>query len=171
MERDPFMFEDSGLRRIDLSNVEEMAYSLAEVARYLDEDEFDVYGELYDELQMVAENTLARKVCGVHAAYCIGCDSTDLQVGEPVDSYGANFIGLFSRVSIIYAPNEAFLLPDINTQESLVLSALFYPVEPEELPYDTGDRFNGFVSSVYPCVAVPLIGVPLIVEQLPGKID
>jgi|GEM_PF-2257087 len=171
MERDPFMFEDSGMGRIDLSTVEDMAYSLSEVAQYLDEDEFDLYGELYDELQSIAETALARKLCGVHASYCIGCDSTELRVGEIVDSSGANFIGLFSRVTTLYAPNEAFLLPDINTQETPVLSALFYPVEPDELPYDTGNRYNGFVSSVYPYVAVPLIGVPLIVEHLPGKLD
>jgi hypothetical protein len=167
MEYDPFMFEDSGLRRIDLTPVEDMAYSLSEVARYLNEDEFDVYGELYDELQYIAEEKLAKKVCGIHASYCIGCDSTDLRVGDPVDSHGSSFIGLFAKVTTIYAPNEAFLLPDINTQESPVLSALFYPMEPDELPYDTGDRYSGFVSSVYPYVAVPLIGVPLIVEHLP----
>ena len=171
MERDPFMFENSGLRRIDLTPVEDMAYSLTEVAQYLDKDEFDIYRELYDELQCITEQKLARKVCGIHAAYCIGCDSTDIRVGDPVDSHGASFIGMFAKVTTLLAPNEAFLLPDINTQESPVLSALFYPIEPEELPYDTGDRYSGFVSSVYPYVAVPLIGVPLIVEHLPGKIS
>jgi hypothetical protein len=171
MERDPFMFDESGLRRIDLTPVEDMAHSLNEVAKFLNQDEFDIYGELFGELQFIAEQKLARKVCGVHAAYCIGCDSTDIQVGEPVDSYGASFIGLFAKVTTLLAPNEAFLLPDINTQESPVLSALFYPLEPEELPYDTGDRYNGFVSSVFSYVAVPLIGVPLIVEHLPGKVS
>ena len=171
MEYDPFLFEDSGFRRIDLEPVEAMAHSLNEVAKFLKQDEFDVYGELYDELQLIAEQKLAKKVCGVHAAYCIGCDSSEIRVGEPVDSHGASFIGLFAKVTTLLAPNEAFLLPDINTQNSPVLSALFYPLEPEELQYDVGNRYSGFVSSVYPYVAVPLVGVPLIVEHLPGKVS
>ena len=48
MERDPFMFEESGMRRIDMSPVEDMACSLAKVALHLNEDEFDVFDELYE---------------------------------------------------------------------------------------------------------------------------
>ncbi len=171
MERDPFMFEESGMRRIDMSPVEDMACSLAEVALHLNEDEFDVFDELYEQLQTVAEQQLSSKVCGIHASYCIGCDSVDMRSGETVDGYAASFIGLFAQVTMLFAPKEAFLLPDITTQEVPVLSALFYTVEPEELPYDIGEKYNGFVSAVYPYVAVPIIGIPLIVEHLPGKIS
>lgn len=156
-------YSGSGANRVDISEIEEKARTISEVAPYLMTSDFEGYLLLLNDLRANTVKKLGDIICGVSALFCYGTDDEHATNVEIVDNYGASFVGDYCGITTIS------MLDDLQEQPNgqLIPSAIFSPVDSDGLPSVILDEYSGIVGELYPFVAVPLVGMPVVIERLP----
>lgn len=160
-------YSGSGANRIDITEIEEKANTLHKVGHHLLGSDLAGYFLLLDDLRKDAARTLGNRVCGISALFCYGTDDMDATNLEAVDNYGASFVGEYCAIVTIVDPEDKLTLETSGHSKPLVPSVVFSPFTGDDLPPFVLDEYSGLVSELYPFVAVPLVGMAVVVEKLP----
>lgn len=155
-------YSGSGANRIDITDIEEKARTIFNVAPYLLKSDFEGYALLLNDLRADTAKKLGNIICGVSSLFCYGTDDVLATNVEIVDNYGASFVGDYCGIMTVS------ILDDLQqTSGHFVPSAMFSPLESDELPLRIADEYSGMVGELYSFVAVPLVGMPVVIERLP----
>ncbi len=160
-------YSGSGANRIDIAELEAKAGTLQQVGPYLLLDDFEGYYLLLNDLRENAARKLGNIVCGISAFFCYGTDSERASNLEKVENYSASFIGEYCTIVTITDPDSQLGVDPTNSRDAIIPTAIFSPFDRDELPPYIFDEYSILLGELYPYVAVPLVGVPVLMEKLP----
>jgi hypothetical protein len=138
------------MQPVDISGFSQRAYDIMTLST-LGTSAADEIEIIYKDISKLAKETFAKRPCIVDAEYRVGYGVEGDSPPEPIGAYDAPFLGLYTSATAVILPQE---------QAEIVPSLVFKPFDPEELPYYLEQRCNT-VASLYPKVAIPLVGVPM----------
>lgn len=154
---------------VNLDEIEAAARSLSEVLHYEGLGAFDIDEEMLALVNGLALRALGRRAHGVEAGLCIGLSSPYDMAGEVLGEEGSLFVGTLDKAATVVAPNAPFIWAEHVADELAVPALLFEPIDIRPLVdqnmQSVGEEFDS-IATLYPRVAVPLVGVPLHVERL-----
>lgn len=160
-------YADNGANRIDISDIEAKAQSLQTITPFIIGEYVDTYLGLIDDLRETAIYKFGKKICGISSLYCYGSDDQDISTVELVNNYGSTFVGSYRDVTVVNTTNIAEHNELLQSNNDHIPAVIFSPLESEILPEFILDEYSGMIAELYPFVAIPLVGMPVIIEWLP----
>lgn len=144
------------MQLLDTSHLEAEAKSFLAIMNSLSMDDLDVLEVLTRQLYDRAMLTLGPYICGLESEICVAFDSSNVN-GDVLLAPDNKFAGKFRGVSSVLVNPEV-------SDDPLVPSLVF---EPREISTgDYPDSRYGSAATLYPRVAVPLVGVPFMIEPV-----
>ncbi len=155
-------------RLFDISQIESQANTINAVLDNYGLEAIDVYTDLLDKMTLLTRNTLGTIACGVDAFYGVGCFAEDEGQGDILDGEIVPFVGRFDRAAIVLGTlgKSSVQHAGFEVSEVLAPSLVFTPIDPRDLPDSYYERYHGASGALYGRLAVPLFGMPVMIEPL-----
>lgn len=144
------------MQLLDTSHLEAEAESYLAIMKSLSMEDLDVMEVLVRQLHDRAMITLGPYVCGLESELCVAFDSSNVN-GDVLLAPDNKFAGRLCGVNSVLVSPEA-------AEDSVVPSLVFEPRELDTRDYPDS-RYES-VATLYPRVAVPLVGVPFAIEPV-----